>query len=144
MKIMSVDHGQKNIGLAISDETGLLARPFGILPHISKLVDAGNVADTASRQEAGLIIVGVSYDEAGDPNAAGRRAINFAEVLKLQTSLPVDLWDESMTTQDARAARIASGAPRKKRAGHLDDVAAAVLLQNYLDNHFPISHESQE
>ena len=141
---MSVDHGQKNIGLAISDETGLLARPIGILLHISKLIDAANVAETASRQEAGLIIVGVSYDEAGDPNAAGRRAINFSEILKLQTNLSVELWDESMTTQDALAARIASGAPRKKRAGHLDDVAAAILLQNYLDHHSLISYEIQE
>ena len=139
MKIIAVDHGQKNIGLAISDETGLLARPMGILPHISKLLDAASIADTALRQGSGLIIVGVSYDEAGEPNAAGRRAMNFAEVLKQQTSLPVELWDESMTTQDARSARIASGAPRKKRAGHLDDVAAAILLQNYLDNQ-PSSH----
>jgi putative Holliday junction resolvase len=135
MKILAVDHGQKNIGLALSDETGLLARPIGILAHISKALDAAQVAEQAAREQAGQIIVGVSYDEAGDPNAAGRRAINFAEILRQQTSLPVELWDESLTTQDARAARIASGAPRKKRGGHLDDVAAAVLLQDYLDNH---------
>jgi putative Holliday junction resolvase len=134
LKIMAVDHGQKNIGLALSDETGILARPFAIIAHISKVLDAAQVADQAVSQDVGRIIVGVSYDEAGDPNPAGRRAINFAEVLRQQTSLPVDLWDETLTTQDARAARIASGAPRKKRAGHLDDVAAAMLLQNYLDN----------
>ena len=144
MKIMSVDHGQKNLGLAISDETGMLARPFAILPHVSKLIDAAQVAEIASNQGASLILVGVSYDEAGDPNAAGRRAINFSEVLIQQTSLPVELWDESLTTQDARAARIASGAPRKKRGGHLDDVAAAVLLQNYLDDHLPLTHDNQE
>lgn len=136
MRIMAVDHGQKNIGLALSDETGMLARPLGILPHISKVLDAAQVAErAAARPDVERIIVGVSYDEAGDPNPAGRRAINFAEILRQQTNLPVELWDESMTTQDARAARIASGAPRKKRAGHLDDVAAAVLLQDYLDNH---------
>jgi len=135
MRILAVDHGQKNIGLALSDETGLLARPLGIFAHVSKALDAAQVIDIALGQEAGRIIVGVSFDEAGDPNPAGRRAMNFAAVLREQTSLPVELWDESMTTQDARAARIASGAPRKKRAGHLDDVAAAVLLQDYLDNH---------
>jgi len=134
MKVLAVDHGQKNLGLALSDETGTLARPLGILAHISKLVDAAQIAERATVLGAGLIIVGVSYDEAGEPNAAGRRAMNFAEILRQQTSLPVELWDESLTTQDARAARIASGAPRKKRAGHLDDVAAAVLLQNYLDS----------
>jgi len=142
MRILSIDHGQKNLGLALSDETGMLARPLRILPHISKLIDAAQVAEIAVVEGVGLIIVGVSYDEAGDPNPAGRRAINFFEILRQQTNLPVALWDESMTTQDARAARIASGAPRKKRAGHLDDVAAAVLLQDYLDNHLPQPNEN--
>jgi putative Holliday junction resolvase len=141
MRILAVDHGQKNLGLALSDETGMLARPLTIFAHVSKLVDAAQVAAQAVEHAAACIIVGVSYDEAGDPNAAGRRAMNFAEILSTQTDLPVELWDESLTTQDARAARIASGAPRKKRAGHLDDVAAAVLLQNYLDNHSSINNE---
>ena len=134
MRILAVDHGQKNLGLALSDETGLLARPLGIIPHLSKVLDAARVAERAAAEGAGKIIVGVSYDEAGDPNPAGRRALNFAEILRSQTDLPVELWDESLTTQDARAARLASGAPRKKRAGHLDDVAAAILLQDYLNS----------
>lgn len=134
MKVLAVDHGQKNLGLALSDETGTLARPLGVLAHVSKPVDAAQVAERARVLDAGLIIVGVSYDEAGEPNAAGRRAMNFADTLRQQTDLPIELWDESLTTQDARAARIASGAPRKKRGGHLDDVAAAVLLQDYLDS----------
>jgi putative Holliday junction resolvase len=141
MRILAVDHGQKNLGLALSDETGMLARPLDILAHVSKLVDAAQVAGIAGTHGAGLIIVGVSYDEAGAPNQAGRRAMNFAEILREQTNLSVELWDESLTTQDARAARIASGAPRKKRGGHLDDVAAAVLLQDYLDNHSDSANE---
>jgi putative Holliday junction resolvase len=135
MRVLAVDHGQKNLGLALSDETGMLARPLAIIAHISKIVDAAQVAESAAIHCAEQIIVGVSYYEDGDPNPAGRRAINFAEILRQQTELPVELWDESLTTQDARAARIASGASRKRRAGHLDDVAAAVLLQNYLDYH---------
>ena len=141
MRILAVDHGQKNLGLALSDETGMLARPLGIVAHVSKLVDAALVAEHAATHQAACIIVGVSYDEAGEPNPAGRRAMNFAEILRSQTSLPVELWDESLTTQDARAARIAAGAPRKKRGGHLDDVAAAVLLQNYLDSQLQSAHE---
>ncbi len=135
MRILAVDHGQKKLGLALSDETGMLARPLEIIAHKSKIIDAAQVSERAAAHGAERIIVGVSYDEAGDPNQAGRRAMNFAETLRQQTELPIELWDESLTTQDARAARIASGSPRKKRAGHLDDVAAAVLLQNFLDNH---------
>jgi putative holliday junction resolvase len=142
MRILAVDHGQKNFGLALSDETGTLARPYAILRHVSKSRDAAAVSEQAVNQGVDLIIVGVSYDEAGDPNPAGRRAINFADALRQQTSLDVKLWDESMTTQDARAARLASGAPRKKRAGHLDDVAAAILLQNYLDTQASLPNEN--
>lgn len=134
MRILAVDHGQKRIGLALSDETGTLARPLLVLKHISRIVDAAAVAERAAAHDAEKIVVGVSYDEDGQLNMAGRSAERFAEALRLQTVLPVLLWDESLSTQDARGARLAMGVSRKKRSGHLDDVAAAVLLQNYLDS----------
>ena len=134
MRILAVDHGQKNLGLSISEETGTLARHLAVLAHVSKNLDAARVAERAVAEGAGLIVVGVSYDESGDPNPAGRRAMNFIAALREQTDLPVKPWDESLTTQDAREARLAAGASRKRRAGHLDDRAAAVILQDYLDS----------
>lgn len=134
MKILAVDHGQKRIGLAISDETGTLARPLLVLKHVARAVDAATVAERAVAFDVVRIIVGVSYDEDGQLNTAGRSAERFVEALRLQTDLPILLWDESLTTQDARMARLTMGASRKKRGGHLDDVAAAILLQNYLDS----------
>lgn len=134
MRILAVDHGHKRIGLALSDETGTLAKPLYIVTHVSRVVDAAQVAERAMSHDAGQIIVGVSYDEDGQLNTAGRSAARFAEALRQQTNLPVVLWDESLTTQDARLARLTMGVSRKKRSGHLDDVAAAVLLQNYLDS----------
>jgi len=134
MRILSVDYGHKRIGLALSDETGTLARPLLVFPHVSRIVNAATVAERAAAHEAAKIVVGVSYDEDGQLNTAGHSAARFAEALRVQTTLPVILWDESLTTQDARAARLMMGVSRKKRAGHLDDVAAAILLQNYLDH----------
>ena len=134
MRILAVDHGQKRIGLALSDETGTLARPLAVLKHVGRVVDAASVAERAVAHDAAQIIVGVSYNEEGELNPAGKSAERFAEALRLQTDLPVLLWDESMTTQDARLARLTMGVSRKNRSGHLDDVAAAVLLQNYLDS----------
>jgi putative Holliday junction resolvase len=134
MRILAVDYGHKRIGLAISDETGTLARPLVVLRHVSRVVNAAVVAERAAAHEVAKIVVGVSYDEDGQLNTAGHSAGRFAEALRLQTELPVLLWDESLTTQDARVARLAMGVSRKKRGGHLDDVAAAVLLQNYLDS----------
>lgn len=135
MKILAVDHGEKRIGLAISDLTGTIANPLTVIKHISRAIDAAQVATIAGEQEAGLIVIGQSFDEDGLPNLAGRRAARFAKALREQTNLPVELWDESFSTQEARAARIQMGVSRKKRAGHLDQLAATVILQSYLDAH---------
>jgi len=133
MRILAVDPGSKRIGLAISDPTGSIANPLTVLNHIARLLDAEAVAEQAKTNGAGLIVVGQSLDDDGHPTFEGRRAGRFVEALKTQTGLPVVFWDESFTTQDARAARIAMGVSRKNRLGHLDSVAATVLLQSYLD-----------
>jgi putative Holliday junction resolvase len=133
MRILAVDHGEKRIGLAISDPTGTVANPLSVIQHVSRAVDAAQVAAIAAEYGAGLIVIGQSFDEDGQPNLAGRRAARFAESLREQTNLPVELWDESFSTQQARAARLQMGVSRKKRAGHLDEIAATVILQSYLD-----------
>ena len=133
MKILCVDHGEKQIGIAVSDSTATIASPLTVINHVERAVDAAQVAALAAEQGAEQIIVGQSFDEEGNPNAAGRAAGRFAEALRTQTSLPVEMWDESLSTFDARAARIQSGASRKRRAGHHDSLAAVVILQSYLE-----------
>ena len=139
MRILAIDHGEKRIGLAISDLTGTIANPLTVVKHVSRAIDAAQVANIASEQDAGLIVVGQSFDEDGQPNLAGRRAARFAEALQSQIDIPIQMWDESFSTQNARAARIQMGVSRKQRAGHLDQLAATVILQSYLDAHSPTS-----
>ena len=134
VRILAVDHGEKRIGLAISDLTGTIANPLSVIEHVSRLLDAAQVAEVAVQHQVELIIVGQSFDEEGRPNLAGRRAARFADSLKTQIQIPIVLWDESLSTQTARAARIELGVSRKKRAGHLDQMAAVVILQSYLDH----------
>src|SRR5262245_38354544 len=117
MRILAVDHGEKRIGLALSDPTGTIASQLTVIKHISRLIDAGQVANLATEHRAGLIVIGQSFDEEGHPNLAGRRAAKFAQALKEQTQIPIVLWDESFSTQDARASRIELGVSRKKRVG---------------------------
>ena len=133
MRILAVDHGEKRIGLALSDPTATIASPLTVIAHVSRALDAAQVAALATEHDASLILVGQSFDEEDHPNAAGRSAARFAEALRLQTNLPVQMWDESLSTQDARASRIALGVSRKKRAGHHDALAAVVILQSYLE-----------
>jgi putative Holliday junction resolvase len=142
MRILAVDHGEKRIGLALSDPTATIASPFKVIEHISRLMDAAQVATLAQENEVGLIVIGQSFDEEGQPNLAGRRAAKFAQALREQSSIPVVLWDESFSTQDARAARIQLGVSRKKRAGHQDSFAAVVILQSYLESTKPPTTES--
>ena len=134
MRILAVDHGEKRIGLALSDPTSTIASPFKVIEHISRTLDAAQVANLAAENEVGLIVIGQSFDEEGKPNLAGRRAAKFADALKEQTEIPVVLWDESFSTQDARATRIEMGVSRKKRAGHLDELAAVMILKSYIES----------
>lgn len=138
MRILAVDHGEKHIGLAISDPTATIASPLTVLKHTSRLMDAAQVASLAAENGVALIVIGQSYDEEGKPNLAGRRAAKFAEALKGQAQIPVVLWDESFSTQEARAARIEMGVSRKKRAGHLDELAAVMILKSYLEANKPM------
>lgn len=133
LRILAVDHGEKYIGLAVSDPTATIATPLQVIKHVSRLMDAAQVASIASENGAARIVVGQSFDEEGRPNLAGRRAAKFAEALKGQTQIPVVLWDESFSTRDARAVRIEMGVSRKKRSGHLDELAAVMILRSYLD-----------
>jgi putative Holliday junction resolvase len=138
MRILAVDHGEKNIGLAISDPSATIAGPLKVIRHVSRLMDAAQVANLAAENEAALIVIGQSYDEEGKPNLAGRRAAKFAEALKEQTQIPVVLWDESFSTQEAGATRIEMGVSRRKRAGHMDELAAVMILKSYLDANKPM------
>ena len=134
MRILAVDHGEKRIGLALSDPTATLASPLRVIKHVSRILDAAQVANLANDNEVGLIVIGQSFDEEGNPNLAGRRAAKFAEALKEQTNIPVELFDESFSTQDARATRIEMGVSRKKRAGHMEELAAVMILRSYIDS----------
>jgi len=138
MRILAVDHGEKRLGLALSDPTATIASPFKVIEHVSRVMDAAQVANLAAENEVALIVIGQSYDEEGNPNLAGRRAAKFAEALKGQTQIPVILWDESFSTQDARATRIEMGVSRTKRSGHIDELAAVMILKSYLDANKPM------
>ncbi len=135
MRVLAVDHGEKRIGLAISDQTGTIANPLTVIKHVSRAIDAAHVASIASEHNAEMIVIGQSFNDDGYPNLAGRRAARFAEALGEQTALQIELWDESFSTQEARTARIQMGVSRRKRAGHLDQIAATIILQSYLNAH---------
>ena len=135
MRILAVDPGEKRLGIAMSDPTGTIAGPLAVLEHVARPVDAATIAQLAAENGAGLIVIGQALDDDNQPTPQSRKAQRLAEAIRAQTGLPVELWDESGSTQAAQQARMALGVSRRKRRGHLDDLAATVILQDYLDAH---------
>jgi putative holliday junction resolvase len=133
-KTLAIDPGDKRIGIAISDPTGMVAFPLKVILHVSRDQDADVIVNIAVDQQVDLIVVGQSLDEEGQPTPSGRKAERLAGSIRSKTNIPVELWDESDSTNAAREARFEIHAPRKKRIGHMDEMAATVILQSYLDS----------
>lgn len=134
MRILSVDPGEKRIGIAISDPTGTIASPLAVIQHVSRPIDAAAIADLARQHQVGMIVVGTSSGSEGESTPQSRRSERLAEAIRQQCDIRLAMFDESFSTQTARQARISMGVTRAKRQGHLDELAATVILQAYLDN----------
>ncbi len=134
-RILAVDPGEKRIGIAISDPTGTIANPLTVVKHVGREIDAAMIAALAREQDAVKIIVGQALDDEGNETPSSRHATRLADTIREQTETPVEMWDESGSTNAAQDAYIKMGVPRRKRAGHLDQIAATIILQSYLDAH---------
>jgi putative Holliday junction resolvase len=138
MRILAVDPGEKRIGVALSDPSGVIANPLTVVKHVARAIDAATIAQLAREHQAGRIIVGQALDDENQPTPQSRKAYRLASAIRLQTDIPVELWDETGSTQAAQTARLAMGASRRKRGGHLDDIAATYILQTYLDAQYEL------
>lgn len=132
-RVMGVDWGGKRIGLATSDETCTIAKPLLVFQHRSKHEDAMRVLAEAEKQQVNLIIIGVTYDDENNLTPSGRRANRFAEELGKNSSIPIKMWSEEFSTSKAKQNAIMMNLPKSKRKGHLDAIAAANILQDFLD-----------
>lgn len=134
-RVMAVDLGEKCIGLAISDETATLARGLCVIKHVSLSQDCLEISKVAHNNAVTKIIVGSPMGDNNEERPQTRHAQKVAEALADSSGLPVELGDENGSTRKAREIRLETGANRDRRGGHLDEVAAAVILQTWLDEH---------
>ncbi len=133
MRVIGVDPGEKRIGMAISDDTGMIANPFGIIHHTSLEGDAQAILKVVSDASAEMIVIGQSLDDDGYATPSGRRANRLAEEICNLSKIPVTMIDEYGSTNEAQEAAVEMGLSRKNRKGHRDAIAAVVILQRYLD-----------
>lgn len=134
-RILAVDPGDVRIGLAVSDPLGIIANPLQVINHISRDENARRIAAIAAEKEAILIVVGQPLDSEGEVGPAAKKSVRLANAIRKFTEIEVVLWDESGTTKAAQRAYIEMNVPKKKRRGHLDHIAATLILQSYLDAH---------
>ena len=133
MRILGIDPGEKNIGVSISDPTGSIANPLTVIKHVSRPIDAASIGEIALENSAEIIVVGQALDLNGKPTLSGRRAKRLAAAIRSQIDIPVILWDESYSTKTAQSAQEKLRGTRRLRDRHLDELAATVILQSYLD-----------
>lgn len=140
MRLLSLDVGDRRVGVAVSDASGLIASPLAVIRRTSKAQDFAKIARLVQEQGAEGLVVGhpLNRDGSAGPQAqrVERYAAALAEALSAQElDLPIVLWDEYMSTQRAQEALIAAGRKARDRRARIDAAAAAVILQDYLDEH---------
>jgi putative Holliday junction resolvase len=133
-RVMAIDYGTRRVGVAVSDPLRILASGRGTLANSPLLLDELRaIVDT---EEISLIIVGMPYAPDGGKGTKGAEVEEFVGRLRGAVRIPVDTWDESFTSVNAHRAFIESGMKKKQRQekGRVDEMAARLLLQEYLEN----------
>jgi putative holliday junction resolvase len=152
VRVLGIDYGRRRIGLALSDATGLLARPWKMIaatgaggPSRAAATLAAEIAALAA-EEDGLSAVALGYPRKlnGEPNGQTAAVEMFAVLLRQLVSVAVVLQDERLSSREAESLLARTEKDWRKRKPHLDAASAAVILQDYLDAQFrPASHPSE-
>ncbi|PYP20000.1 MAG: Holliday junction resolvase RuvX [Gemmatimonadetes bacterium] len=135
-RLLAVDWGERRIGLALSDETQTLAQPLTTLTRrAGKRFPMAQLVDLVNRHRVTGIIVGLPLDETGAEGDAAHAAKALADDIKRRVrDVEVTMWDERMTTARVLAAVREMGGSTRGRKADLDAMAAALLLQHYMDS----------
>jgi putative Holliday junction resolvase len=130
-RVIGLDVGSKRIGVAVSDELRILATPHGMIRRQTYNKDAAAIAELVEQFAAETVVVGLPLGLSGKVTAQTTRVQQFAAMLASRLPVPVEQWDERLTTAEART--IVPPTPEARRAGRVDAVAAALILQGFLD-----------
>lgn len=131
-RIMGIDHGEARIGVALTDPLRLFAQPYAIVAHTDTAAALDELRRIAETQGVGKVVVGLPTDAEGCVGHQARIVLDWAHRLATVVKAPIVLWDESYSSLDAGAS--SPGGRRRRRGGDpLDDLAAAAILQDYLD-----------
>ncbi len=133
--MLALDLGDKRIGLALSDELGITAQPIGFLGRIGDRADVEAISKLVVEHGVSRVVVGHPLLLSGEEGTRALEARESATRLRDALPVPVELWDERLTTAQAERELISDGVRRSKRRKVIDSLAAVLILQSWLEAH---------
>ena len=134
MRILALDHGTKRIGVALSDELQMIAQPLEYIPAEPFAEFLARLRELLREKEVELILVGMPRNMDGSYGPAALKVQDFVAALRNAVTVPIKIWDERLTSAQANRILIQGNVRREKRKQKVDKMAAAILLQGYLDS----------
>jgi putative Holliday junction resolvase len=134
MRILAIDHGSKRMGIAISDELKMIAQPLEFVPAEPFAEFLKRLKELLQEKEVEQVLVGMPRNMNGSYGPAALKVQEFVAVLKTSLAVPIVTWDERLTSAQANRFLIQGNVRRQERKQRVDKMAAAILLQSYLDN----------
>jgi len=142
MSTMGLDVGQKRIGVAIAASGGLLAIPLTVIDRAEEEADLKTILTLINEWGINRVVVGLPRSLDGSIGKQAEEVVAFSKTLSQRISIPVDTWDERLSTVAAERLMRDAGVKSGKRRAHRDAMAAAIILQGYLDRGRALSAES--
>ena len=133
MRVLGLDVGESRIGVALSDPLGMMASALTVIGVKSTESAIQEILGLVAQYEVERIVVGLPRSLDGSIGKQAQSVLDFVELLSQRTSVPVATWDERLSTVAAERVLLEAGTKREKRRQHRDAVAAAIVLQAYLD-----------
>ena len=134
MRVLALDHGTKRIGVALSDELQMLATPLEYIPAEPFAAFLDRLKAILRDKEVEMILIGMPRNMDGSYGPAALKVQEFVAVLKDALTVPIKTWDERLTSVQAHRFLAEGGVRSRQRKGKVDQMAAAILLQNWLDS----------
>ena len=132
-RIMGLDIGDKTIGVAVSDLMGLTAQGVTTIKRVGKKKDIEAIKQIIDEKQVNKIVSGLPKNMNGTVGPQGEKVQKFCELLKEETNLPIEFWDERLSTVAAERSLIEGNVRRENRKKVIDMLAAVIILQGYLD-----------
>ncbi|RMF65590.1 MAG: Holliday junction resolvase RuvX [Calditrichaeota bacterium] len=133
MRILAIDFGEKRVGLALSDPTGVIAQGLPTIEYRGQRHLLSELGNIVRKYDVEKVVVGLPLTMKGERAAAAEKTEEFVAKLEATLAIPVETWDERLTSRLAERTMLACGQSPSRKKSKVDEIAAMLLLQSYLD-----------